>query len=156
MKKILPGMRLGMVLGVVLGVLLGILAAKINHDTILLALGLLILVGINVALGTLNSWMNGTYDKVKFWNGVKKGGVVALCFAAFYLVGQMNPDIAAITLQERIITVGDAADVIMTSAYVLYAKDVFDKLYKMILGKTPGAGKEQNDSSDSNDKEFPE
>lgn len=44
----------------------------------------------------------------------------------------------------------------MASAYVLYAKDVFEKLYKMILGKTPGAEEAQSDSSDSNEEELSE
>lgn len=91
MKEKLPGVKLGIILGVILGVLLGILVTKIICDTVLLATGLLILVSVNVALGTLNSRINGTFDNTKLWNGVKKGGIVAVCFAAFYIVGQMNP-----------------------------------------------------------------
>lgn len=149
MKKMLPGMKLGIILGVILGVLLGILVTKITYNTVLLAIGLLILVSVNVALGTLHSWLHGTFDETKLWNGAKKGGIVAVCFAAFYIVGQMNPDIAAINIQENTITVGNAADILMTSAYVLYAKDVFAKLYKMILGKTPGAEEDQDDSPEA-------
>ena len=151
MKRMLPGIKVGFILGIILGVLLGILVTKITCDTVLLAAGLLILVGVNVALGTLNSWINETFDNKKLWNGVKKGGVVAVCFAAFYVVGQMNPKIAAIDIQGSKINVGNAADILMVSAYVLYAKDVFAKLYKMILGKTPGEEKEQNNSPDSKD-----
>ena len=148
MKEKWPGIRMGLALGLLVGVLLGMLITKIRQDTILLAVGLLMLVGINVALGTWNSKINGTFDEVKFWNGIKKGCVVAVCFAAFYLVGQIEPGYTVIEINERTFTVGTAADILMTSAYVLYAKDVFDKLYKMIIGETPGAEQKPSNPGD--------
>ena len=129
----------GLILGGVLGVLLGICIAHMEYGTLQFAIGLVVLVGVNVLLGTLDSRIKETFDGKKFWNGIKKGSVIALCVAAFYVVGRLVPDVAAVEIQGKKVTVGIAADILLTSAYVLYAKDVFTKLYAMILGKTPGA-----------------
>lgn len=61
-----------------------------------LAVGLVLLVAVNIVLGSLNALFDGSFDKVKLRNGTIKGIIVAACFIAFYMAGWLNPDIIAI------------------------------------------------------------
>ena len=58
-----------------------------------LAVGLVLLVAVNIVLGGLNALFDGSFDKVKLRNGIIKGIIVAACFIAFYMAGWLNPDI---------------------------------------------------------------
>lgn len=52
-----------------------------------LAVGLVLLVAVNIVLGSLNALFDGSFDKVKLRNGIIKGIIVAACFIAFYMAG---------------------------------------------------------------------
>ena len=71
-------------------------------------------------------------------NGVIKGIIIAACFVAFYVAGRLNPDIVAIDIDGETVNVATAANLAMVTAYVLYAKDVFSKLSKLVVSKTSG------------------
>lgn len=103
-----------------------------------LAIGLVLLVAVNVVLGSLNALFDGTFDRIKCRNGVIKGIIIAACFVAFYVAGRLNPDIVAIDIDGETVNVATAANLAMVTAYVLYAKDVFSKLSKLVLSKTSG------------------
>ena len=75
---------------------------------------------------------------IKCRNGVIKGIIIAACFVAFYVAGRLNPDIVAIDIDGETVNVATAANLAMVTAYVLYAKDVFSKLSKLVLSKTSG------------------
>ena len=81
-----------------------------EQTIIRLAIGLVLLVAVNVVLG----------------------------FVAFYVAGRLNPDIVAIDIDGETVNVATAANLAMVTAYVLYAKDVFSKLSKLVLSKTSG------------------
>lgn len=81
---------------------------------------------------------DGTFDRIKCRNGVIKGIIIAACFVAFYVAGRLNPDIVAIDIDGETVNVATAANLAMVTAYVLYAKDVFSKLSKLVLSKTSG------------------
>ena len=104
-----------------------------EQTIIRLAIGLVLLVAVNVVLGSLNALFDGTFDRIKCRNGVIKGIIIAACFVAFYVAGRLNPDIDGET-----VNVATAANLAMVTAYVLYAKDVFSKLSKLVLSKTSG------------------
>lgn len=82
------------------------------------------------------------------WENVPRGGggisfkpkgiIIAACFVAFYVAGRLNPDIVAIDIDGETVNVATAANLAMVTAYVLYAKDVFSKLSKLVLSKTSG------------------
>ena len=93
---------------------------------------------VNVVLGSLNALFDGTFDRIKCRNGVIKGIIIAACFVAFYVAGRLNPDIVAIDIDGETVNVATAANLAMVTAYVLYAKDVFSKLSKLVLSKTSG------------------
>ena len=103
-----------------------------EQTIIRLAIGLVLLVAVNVVLGSLNAIFDGTFDRIKCRNGVIKGIIIAACFVAFYVAGRLNPDIVAIDID------GETVNLAMVTAYVLYAKDVFSKLSKLVLSKTSG------------------
>lgn len=115
-----------------------------------LAVGLVLLVAANVVLGSLHALFDGTFDKVKLRNGIIKGVIIAACFIAFYVAGRLNPDIVAIELEGEVVNVATAANLAMITAYVLYAKDVFTKLSKLVLSKTSGGSDppEQEDAEE--------
>lgn len=105
-----------------------------EQTIIRLAIGLVLLVAVNVVLGSLNALFDGTFDRIKCRNGV----IIAACFVAFYVAGRLNPDIVAIDIDGETVNVATAANLAMVTAYVLYAKDVFSKLSKLVLSKTSG------------------
>ena len=105
-----------------------------EQTIIRLAIGLVLLVAVNVVLGSLNA----LFDRIKCRNGVIKGIIIAACFVAFYVAGRLNPDIVAIDIDGETVNVATAANLAMVTAYVLYAKDVFSKLSKLVLSKTSG------------------
>ena len=103
-----------------------------------LAVGLVLLVAVNIVLGGLNALFDGSFDKVKLRNGIIKGIIVAACFIAFYMAGWLNPDIIAIDVDGQTVNLMTASNLALLTAYVLYAKDVFVKLKNLILSKTSG------------------
>ena len=54
-----------------------------EQTIIRLAIGLVLLVAVNVVLGSLNALFDGTFDRIKCRNGVIKGIIIAACFVAF-------------------------------------------------------------------------
>lgn len=109
-----------------------------EQTIIRLAVGLVLLVAVNIVLGSLDALFDGTFDKTKCRNGIIKGIIIAVCFIAFYVAGRLNPDIVAIDIDGETVNVATAANLAMVTAYVLYAKDVFSKLSKLVLSKTSG------------------
>ena len=92
-----------------------------EQTIIRLAIGLVLLVAVNVVLGSLNALFDGTFDRIKCRNGVIKGIIIAACFVAFYVAGRLNPDIVAIDIDGETVNVATAANLAMVTAYVLYA-----------------------------------
>ena len=110
-----------------------------------LAIGLVLLVAVNIVLGGMNALFDGTFDKVKLRHGIIKGVIVVACFIAFYMAGWLNPDIIAIDVDVdgQTVNLMTASNLALLTAYVLYAKDVFVKLKNMILSKTSGTPPEE-------------
>ncbi len=89
-----------------------------------LAVGLVLLVAVNIVLGSLNALFDGSFDKVKLRNGTIKG-------------------IIAIDVDGQTVNLMTASNLALLTAYVLYAKDVFVKLKNLILSKTSGTPPEE-------------
>lgn len=88
-----------------------------EQTIIRLAIGLVLLVAVNVVLGSLNALFDGTFDRIKCRNGVIKGIIIAACFVAFYVAGRLNPDIVAIDIDGETVNVATAANLAMVTAY---------------------------------------
>lgn len=113
-----------------------------------LGVGLVLLVSINVALGSMKALFDGTFDKKKLVKGIGKGALVAACFVSFYAAGRLNPDIVAIEIEGEVVNVATAANLSMVTAYILYAKDAFTKLTKLVLSKTSGSGQTEEEATE--------
>lgn len=113
-----------------------------TQSVLFLGVGLVLLVAVNIVLGSLDALFSGAFDKVKLRNGIIKGLIVAACFVAFYAAGYLNPDIIAIEVDGQTVNLMTASNLALLTAYVLYAKDVFIKLKDLILSKTTGTDTE--------------
>lgn len=99
-----------------------------------LAIGLVILIIVNIVLGSLNALFVNSFDRKKFFIGLAKGLIVVLCFAATYLVGYLNPDIIAVNVNGTDVGVLTAVYLIVLAGYYYYAKQVIEKLSAIIKG----------------------
>lgn len=104
-------------------------------DVIRLGLGLLLLIAVNIVLGSIDAWLSGQFDKPKLLRGICKGAVVALCFAVTYLVGWLNPEVVAISINGQAVTLLTAVYLIIMAGFLFYAAEVIGKLAGFVKGK---------------------
>lgn len=107
-----------------------------------LGIGLVLLIAANIALGSVNAFMEGTWDMMKFRNGCIKGGVVALALIAVYFAGFLNPDLLVVEADGQSVNLMTAVSLAMLAAFTAYAVDVLKKLKEMISTATPGTDTE--------------
>jgi hypothetical protein len=100
-----------------------------------LAIGLIILIVVNIVLGSLDALFTSTFDKTKFKLGLLKGLVIVACFIATYFVGYLNPDIVAVNINGTAVNVLVGVYLIIMAAYIWYAKEVLTKLAALIQAK---------------------
>lgn len=103
-----------------------------------LGIGLVLLIAANIALGSVNAFMEGTWDMMKFRNGCIKGGVIALSLIAVYFAGYLNPDLMVVEVSGQTVNLMTAVSLVMLAAFTAYAVDVIGKLKDMLLTATPG------------------
>lgn len=103
-----------------------------------LAVGLLLVMLANIALGSVGAIIDGTWDKTKFRNGAIKSAVVALALVAVYIAGYLNPDLLVIEAEGQTINLMSAVHVTLLTAFTVYAVDVVKKLKNMLSTTTPG------------------
>lgn len=111
----------------------------LNSEILCLALGLVLLIGSNIGLGSITALIEGAWDEVKFRNGCIKGGVVAAALIAVYAAGYLNPDLLVIEVEGETVNLMAAVYAMLMAAYIAYAVDVLKKLYDLIIMPTPGA-----------------
>ena len=109
------------------------LALNVSHD-----LTLVLLIAANIALGSVNAFMEGTWDMMKFRNGCIKGGVVAASLIAVYYAGWLNPDLLVIEAEGQTVNLMTAVHIALLAAFTAYAVDVLKKLKDMLSTATPG------------------
>lgn len=110
-----------------------------TRDAILLGIGLLVLIAVNIILGSVDAIITGGFDRDKLRRGVLKGAIVALCFAATYLVGWLNPDVMAVTINGQSVNLLTAVYLIIMAGFLFYAKEVIVKLAAFVNGKVDAA-----------------
>ena len=104
-------------------------------DAVLLGLGLLLLITVNIVLGSIDAVLSGQFDGTKFKRGIIKGLIVALCFAVTYLVGWLNPDVMAVTINGESVNLLTAVYLVIMAGFLFYAKEVIVKLASFVKGK---------------------
>ena len=103
-----------------------------------LGIGLVLLIAANIALGSVNAFMEGTWDMMKFRNGCIKGGVVAASLIAVYYAGWLNSDLLVIEAEGQTVNLMTAVHIALLAAFTAYAVDVLKKLKDMLSTATPG------------------
>lgn len=104
-------------------------------DALRLGLGLLVLIAVNIILGSIDALLTKSWDKGKFLRGIIKGVIVALCFTATYLVGWINPDVLAVTINGQSVNLLTAVYLVIMAGFLFYAKEVIMKLASFVYGK---------------------
>lgn len=104
-------------------------------NALFLGLGLLLLIAVNIVLGSIDAMLSGQFDTAKFKRGIIKGLVVALCFAVTYLVGWMNPDVVAVSINAESVNLLTAVYLVIMAGFLFYAKEVIVKLASFVKGK---------------------
>jgi len=103
-------------------------------STLYLAIGLIILIIVNIVLGSLSAMFAGDFDWKRFRTGVYKGGIIFLCLALIYLAGFLNQDVIAFEVSGQAVNLMQAVYLIVFTGYVYYGKNDVEKLYKMFTG----------------------
>lgn len=111
----------------------------LDMASIRLAVGLVLLIAANIALGSINAIIACEWDLVKFRNGCIKGGVIALALIAVYFAGFLNPDLMVVEVDGQTVNLMTAVSLAMLAAFTAYAVDVLKKLKDMLSTATPGA-----------------
>lgn len=104
-------------------------------DAFRLGLGLLTLIAVNIILGSIDALLSGRFDPGKCRRGIIKGIIVALCFASTYLVGWINPDVLAVTINGQSVNLLTAVYLVIMAGFLFYAKEVIMKLASFVYGK---------------------
>lgn len=104
-------------------------------DALLLGIGLLLLIVVNIVLGSIDALLSEAFDFEKFKRGVIKGGVVAICFAITYLVGWLCPNVLAVYINGQSVNLLTAVYLVIMAGFLFYAKEVVLKLALFVNGK---------------------
>ena len=110
----------------------------LDMTVVKLAAGLLLLIAANIALGSINAIIAGTWDLVKFRNGCIKSLVIAAALLAVYMAGFLNPDLMVVDVDGQKVNLMTAVTLTMLAAFTAYAVDVIRKLKDMLTTPTPG------------------
>lgn len=100
-----------------------------------LGAGLILLVVVNIVLGSVGAWLGGKFDGGKLWRGLVKGVVIALCIGAAWLAGWLNPDILAVDLGGTAVNLSAAVTLLLTAAFAFYGAQVVKKIGALFGGK---------------------
>ena len=100
--------------------------------TLYLAIGLIILITVNIVLGSLAAMFAGSFDWKRFRTGIYKGGIVFACLALVYLTGWLNQDIMVFEVSGQTVNLMQATYLIIFAGYIYYGSNVITKYYKIL------------------------
>ena len=95
-------------------------------------IGLIILMGVNITLGSLGALFVKCFDWRRCLQGIAKCIVIIFCFIATYIAGYINQDIVAINVGGLEANVTTGLGIIVFMGYYHYAIQVFEKLRAFI------------------------
>lgn len=90
-------------------------------------IGLIILVLINIAMGSADAIISGEFDRKILRKGSLKGMIVSVCVIMAYIAGYLNTDIS-FTLNGATTTLLSAMTLLIAAAYIYYAQSVLKNL----------------------------
>jgi len=98
----------------------------------ILLLGLIV---IDIILGSVGSFFQKKFDKVKFFQGIAKGLTVSLCACGVIYIASLTPDIIVVNIGGKDTNLLTATQLLIFGGYGKYAVDVIAKLTGFINGK---------------------
>lgn len=100
-----------------------------------LAIGVIILMVVNITLGAINSILNGEYNKDKLLKGVYKAILIIACTIGVYYAGYLNPDIVAVDIDGTKVNLLTGIYSMLFGAFVIYGAKDIKKLTELIMPK---------------------
>lgn len=100
-----------------------------------LTIGLLIFMGGNVVLGSLNSIFSGDFNWKKLFSGVGKALIILGVYAGVYYAGTLNPDIVVMEIDGVKANIVTAIYLVGVGGYIAYGKQMVDKLKILLTPK---------------------
>lgn len=97
-----------------------------------LLLGLLCLMGANIALGASLAKLKEEFNKDNLINGGFKAGMIILALILIYVCGILNPDMIIGSINQENITLMKGLEYLYTTGIVLYGAMVLGKIGKLI------------------------
>lgn len=107
----------------------------IDQQTLLLGGSLLILIMVNIILGSVSGLFKQQFDKKIFWQGLLKGVIIVICFCAVLMVSKLNHDILVVSVNDQNVDLGTAIQMLMTSSYAWYGLEIYKKMTGLLSGK---------------------
>lgn len=100
--------------------------------------GLLLLILANIALGSVDAIISGSFDWERFRKGAIRGGFVLAALVSVYFAGYLNPDLLVVDAGGgATLNLMDAVHALFLAAYTMYALDVLKKLRKALTTSVP-------------------
>jgi len=106
-----------------------------DQQSLLLGGSLLVLVIVNIILGSVSSIFQQKFDKTKFWQGLVKGVIIVFCFVLVIIIGKLNSDIVVVNVNDQTLDLATATRMLMLSSYAWYGKEVYIKMTGFLTGK---------------------
>jgi len=97
-----------------------------------IVVGLLIFMGVNVLLGSVNSIFSKTFDYKKCLKGIAKAVVIVGCYYAVYYAGTLNQDIMILKINEVDVNIVTAIYMTSVVGFIAYGKQIIEKLNKFV------------------------
>lgn len=104
-------------------------------EIIRLSIGMILLIVVNILLGSINALFTKSFSREKLIEGMLKAMVFIVCIFVTYYVGWLNPNIASITINGMKVDVLTALHMAMLAGYGHYAKQVIEKVFILLKPK---------------------
>ena len=100
-------------------------------STLYLAIGLIILMAVNIVLGSLTAMFAGSFNWKRFQTGIFKGSIIFVCLALVYLAGWLNQNIIAFEISGQTVNLMQATYLVLFAGYVYYGSNGITKFWKI-------------------------
>lgn len=113
-------------------------------DMIKLVIGLLCVMSANILLGCTIANIKKEFNKGVLFNGILKAGMLILSSVLVYICGVLNPNITAIEINGKMLSLIEGVKLIMTTGIIYYGALSLNKIALTL--KVPSTyGREKED-----------
>jgi len=107
----------------------------IDTKTLYTAVALLILMAVNIILGSLNAIAERNFDKKVLLQGIIKAITIIVCFILVYAAGLLTFDLAIININGEEVNTLTAIYLLIVYSFYYYGREVILKLKDKINSK---------------------